>query len=103
MEPILIERFSQNMPGKQESEITQEVNLLIGKMAKCQFDSVSHYPEGYWEKAIVPISKGIDIYTSNQAFEDMLTKDLESGVLTENQMINMVHKAQEKIRQCLQG
>ncbi len=90
MTPILIDNFSQHMPDKSNKELTLMAEGLVVKMAKCQFDSVSHYPKDYWKQAIIPISNGESIHSSNAAFEDSLGRDIEAGSISEEEMLNMV-------------
>ncbi len=103
MTPVLIDNFSQHMPDKNNIELTLMAEDLVVKMAKCQFDSVSHYPKDYWEQAIIPISNGESIQSSNAAFEDNLGRDIEAGSISEEEMLNMVQTAIEKVNRCLEG
>jgi len=103
MTPVLINTFKKITPEKSSTEIEGDAKKMAVKMAKCQFESVDHYPENYWKQAIIPISQGENIGSSNSMFDDLLTKDLESGNITEEQFINMVQKAQMKVMQCIQS
>lgn len=101
MTPVLLAKFTDAMPELPAQEAAAEVDRLVVKMAGCQFSSVAHYPQNYWDKAIKPIAAGKDIYQSNTEFERYLTEQIEQGAITKEQVYKLVYQAQVNVKACL--
>ncbi|WP_415889262.1 hypothetical protein ACMXYV_14995 [Neptuniibacter sp. SY11_33] len=101
VEPILLENYRKNMAEKSEQAQIDAAKRMAPKLAKCQFQSVAHYPKKYWEQSIYPITNGEDLKTTANKLETMIYQDIASGEFSEQALMQMLSSSQDNLQNCL--
>lgn len=100
MKPLVVKQIASNAPELSADELKNEANIYANKMAECQLESMAHFPEEYREKAILPVAQGEDLRDTNQALDEEIKHDIETGKVSQEEIITMAQTAQEKVQMC---
>jgi hypothetical protein len=103
MTPIMMKKMANAMPEESIEQIEKQTNMLVIKMAGCQYESVEHYPKEYWDKAIIPISKGEDMSESLEKFESYMSTQLEHGNISEEEIVLLLGTTKTNLEYCIKS
>lgn len=101
MTPLVIKKLSTDRPDMSAQAIRREASVYVEKMATCQLEGMSHFPEQYQEKAILPVADGADLATTTQALNTQLKQDIDNGTISKDDVMMMIQMAQESVQICL--
>jgi len=103
MLPTIIENISKQSPSTPIEQVEELAKNLMPKMAECQFESVNHYPKRYWEPSIIPVSMGESPQQAASYVDKLTEQDWEVGKISGEELVKMVEKAQNYLRNCLEN
>ncbi|AFI83639.1 hypothetical protein [Methylophaga nitratireducenticrescens] len=101
LKPLVVQKLSADRPEMTARAVDAEASAYVTKMAGCQLQGLSQFPETYREKAIKPVAQGADIAQTTHDLNTEMLKDIESGKLSKEQATIMVQNAQETVQICL--
>lgn len=99
--PVVIKKLSSDRPDMSAKAIKSEAEAYVLKMASCQLEGLSHFPEKYREKAIMPVVAGQSVNATTQALNALLKQDVEAGKISKDELSTMIQFAQESVQICL--
>lgn len=99
--PLVIKKLSTDHPEMSAQAIRTEASAYVEKMATCQLEGISNFPEQYQEKAVLPVAEGADIAATTQALNSQLKQDIEDGIIAKDKVMTMIQMAQESVQICL--
>jgi hypothetical protein len=103
MTPIMMEKMIDAMPEESLEQIEKQTNMLVTKMAGCQYESVENYPKEYWNNAIIPIAIGEDMTESLEKFESFLSKQVERGNISQEEIVILLETTKAKLEKCIKS
>lgn len=101
LKPLVVKKLSSDRPDMSAKAIRAEADAYVAKMAGCQLEGMSQFPEEYQEKAILPVAQGQDVAATTQALNTTLKQDIEAGKVTKDEVLTMIQTAQETVQICL--
>lgn len=101
VKPLVMKKLSSDRPDMTARAIKAETNAYVAKMASCQLQGMSHFPENYQQMAVVPVAQGEDVSSTTQALNQQLKQDVESGKISKDEVMSMIQMAQENVQSCM--
>lgn len=101
LKPLVMKKLSSDRPDMSAQAIKSEANAYVAKMATCQLEGMSHFPENYQEMAVLPVAQGEDVSTTTQALNQQLKQDVEAGKVSKDKVMNMIQMAQQSVQICM--
>lgn len=101
LKPLVMKKLSADRPDMSARAIKAEANAYVAKMATCQLEGMSHFPENYQEMAVMPVAQGEDVSTTTQALNQQLKQDVEAGKVSKDEVMNMIQMAQQSVQTCM--
>lgn len=99
--PLVIKKLSADRPEMAAAAVKREATSYVDKMATCQLQGLSGFPENYREQAILPVANGKEIGATTQALNAQLKQDIKDGKISEDKVQLMIQTAQETVQVCL--
>lgn len=99
--PILRDKLVSGMPGVPADKVSKQVEVLIVKMADCQFSSIKHYPKKYWDMAVLPVAAGENLLLNNKKIDTFFESEIKKGKISVDEVVELVEKAQKHLRACM--
>lgn len=101
VEPLVIKKLSADRPDMSADAIKREASAYVDKMAGCQLQGLSNFPDNYRETAIMPVANGEDVGSATQALNKQLKQDIKDGKISEDKVRTMIQTAQETVQVCV--
>lgn len=101
LKPLVMKKLSSDRPDMTAKAIRAEADAYVAKMANCQLEGMSHFPENYQEMAVLPVAQGEDVSTTTQALNQQLKQDVEAGKVSKDEVMNMIQMAQQSVQTCM--
>lgn len=99
--PILKERMGMELEIQSEEDAHEHVSTLADRMASCQLNAISDYPQKYQDASIIPVANGVDLKTANNDLNQMIQTDIKNGDITDEELKTITGAAIEKYKVCL--
>lgn len=103
LKPLVMKQLSSQRPDMSGKAVQAEADAYVVKMAGCQLEGLSNFPEQYRELAILPVAGGAAVDATTQALNAQLKQDIEAGKISEAAVTNMIQNAQQSVQMCMNG
>lgn len=103
LKPLVMKKLSSQRPDMSSKAIKAESDAYVVKMAGCQLEGLSHFPEEYREMAILPVAGGAAVDKTTLALNAKIKQDIEAGKIAKDVINNMIQNAQQSVQMCLNG
>lgn len=103
LKPLVMKKLSTDRPDMTGKALRAESEAYVVKMAGCQLEGLSHFPEAYREQAIMPVAGGAAVDVTTQALNAKIKKDIDDGKISKDAVNNMIQNAQQSVQMCLNG
>jgi len=103
LKPLVMKKLASDRPDMSSKAIKTEADAYVVKMAGCQLEGLSHFPEEYREMAILPVAKGAPVDKTTMALNTKIKQDIDAGKIEKDAVNNMIQNAQQSVQMCLNG
>lgn len=103
LKPLVMKKLATERPDMTGKAIQAEANAYVNKMAGCQLEGLSHFPEQYRELAILPVAGGAAVDKTTMALNTQLKQDIDAGEISKDAVTNMIQNAQQSVQMCMNG
>lgn len=103
LKPLVMKKLSSQRPDMSSKAIKAESEAYVVKMAGCQLEGLSHFPEEYREMAILPVAGGAAVDKTTMAVNEKIKQDIEAGKVEKDAINNMIQNAQQSVQLCING
>lgn len=101
LKPLVVQQLSADRPEMTAGAVDAEANAYVSKMADCQLQALSQFPENYRDKAILPVAEGADIAQTTYELNQEILQDIETGKMSKDKATMMITNAQESVQMCM--
>lgn len=103
LKPMVMKKLSSDRPDMSGKALKIESEAYVTKMAGCQLEGLSYFPDEYREMAILPVAGGAAVDATTQALNVKIKQDVETGKISKAAVTNMIQNAQQSVQMCLNG
>lgn len=103
LKPLVIKKLSSDRPDMTGQAIKAESEAYVTKMAACQLEGLTHFPEQYRDMAVLPVAAGEAVDKTTMALNVQLKQDIDAGKISKDVVTNMIQNAQQTVQMCLNG
>jgi len=103
LKPQVMKQLSSQRPDMSSKAIQVESEAYVNKMAGCQLEGLSNFPDNYRDMAILPVAGGAAVDKTTQALNTQIKQDIDAGKISKEAVTNMIQNAQQSVQMCLNG